>query len=136
MQFLCQYFVQFIFSPQFLKISLMFVVKKMMEKNDGYCVPTHISTQYVLSLSWCGTCVKNITCLKPLHSCGFVSFLPSEPARWHYSVSAHYISLFPLIAKLARCVWGKLATLLCDLVEKVCFTFIIRIKACFERQKS
>lgn len=99
------------FFPQFLKILLMFVVKK----NDGYYVPTHIGTQYVLSLSWCCTCVKTIMCwewggtnqstpcldirLKALHSCGFVSFLPSEPTRWHYSVSAQDISLFPLIAR-------------------------------------
>lgn len=29
---------------------------------------------------------------------------------------------FQLSPELARCVWGKLATLLCDLVEKECFS--------------
>lgn len=45
--------------------------------------------------------------LKLLHSCGFVSFLPSETARWHYSVSAQDISLFPLIAKTLLAVFEE-----------------------------
>lgn len=96
-----------------------------------------IGTQYVLSLSWCGWCVKNIMCwewggtnqstpcldirLKPLHSCGFVSFLPT---RWHYSVSAQDISLFPVIARTCSlCLRKTCNTALWFSGERMFFAF-------------